>query len=201
MEPSSVPFYLCHGGVIRSYAVHPGGNRFYVSVTPGKHYSSNTGYYGDDIPGLTKAKEKAAETKAGTYTYRVKSRYYDPELDAWVGFDMDCHGNLCKIGSCDIPSRSWGSPEPPTWKLCEKNLSLATTSAGQNTDVLVGMGSGKFCLVQSKPRNGVHDCSGDGDKFELHTGELTITDRRLISSYVLSRYAEYENFSMQAFWI
>jgi hypothetical protein len=228
MDPASVvPFDLCHGGVIRSYAVDPGGNRFYVSVTPANHFSSNTGYYGDDIPGLTKAQNKAAEMKAGTYTYHVKTRewshlgtwmlpfagqgYYDSELDAWVGFDMDCDGNCCKIGSCDIPNRAWGNPDPPTWKLCEKDFSLAKTLPQHNTNVLVGLGSGKFCLVQSKPRNGVHDSWGDGDKFELHVtifrarygknGELTITDRRLVSSYLLSRYAQYENFSIQAFWI
>lgn len=226
-DPLEVPFYLSHGGIITSYAVHPGGNRFYVSVTPPEQHGSNCRYYDDDIPDLTEAEDNAAKAKAGTFTYHTKSRewthlgtwmlpfagqgYYDQELDAWVGFDMPYYGKGRKIGSCDIPSRAWGSPEPPIWKLCEKDISLVESSATENTNVLVGMGSGRFCLLQSMPRNGVHDCWGDGDKFELHVttfrarygknGELTITDSRLVSSYVLSRYATYENFSIQGFWI
>ncbi|KAF8654952.1 hypothetical protein HU200_061384 [Digitaria exilis] len=224
-DPLEVPFYLCHGAIIRSYAMHPGGNRFYVSVTPAEHRGSNARYYGDDIPDLTEAEENAAKAKAGgTFTYHTKTRewthlgtwmlpfagqgYYDPELDAWVGFDMPYHG---KIGCCDIPSRPWGSPEPPIWKLCNKDISLVKSSVLDNTNVLVRMGSGRFCLVQSMPRDGVDDYWGDGDKFELHVttfrarygkkGELTITDSRLVSSYVLSRYATYENFTIQAFWM
>ncbi|CAO2201166.1 unnamed protein product [Urochloa humidicola] len=227
-DPSLVPFYLCHGGTIRCYAVHPGSNRFYVSVTPAKHNGSTPSYDGDDIPDLTKAEEKVAGSKAGTYTYHTKTRewthlgtwmlpftgqgYYDTELDAWVGLQMGCHDNHCNIGSCDIPSRAWGSPEPPSWKLCGKDFTLVkTTLARDNTNVLVGMGGGRFCLVQSIPRNGFSDSWGDGNRFELHVttfrtrygknGELTITDRRLVSSYILSRYAEYENFSIHAFWM
>ncbi|KAL6594304.1 hypothetical protein ACP70R_048497 [Stipagrostis hirtigluma subsp. patula] len=222
-HPSPLPFRIDGSYRIRAYAVHPGGKLIFMSV------SANA----DDRPRAAAALAR----KAGTYSYNVESGawtrhgawmlpfagqgHYDGELGAWVGGEWGYRRGACRIGCCDVLSPD--ARVPPGWKLCEESVSSApvrTTSPPPSSGpeepieaALVGMGGGgRFCLVETAPREGLKhtECWGDGDKCELRVstfrarygkdGELTTTARRLACSYALSMYRA-GAFHLHAFWM
>ncbi|OEL28890.1 hypothetical protein BAE44_0010090 [Dichanthelium oligosanthes] len=138
---------------------------------------------------------------------------YDAELEAWVGHHQISKYFPGDIVRCDIPSPGAEGTTPtaqPNWKQVIASPPSTGRQANSHDAVLVSMCSGRFCLVESVTRDGLRRPWGSGDRFELRlttlrarygkNGELTTIDRRLVRSYVHSRYAGY-HFNVNAFWM
>ncbi|KAK3146098.1 hypothetical protein QOZ80_3BG0261590 [Eleusine coracana subsp. coracana] len=147
---------------VMSYALHPDDRTIFVSV--GKPNAPAATFTFDTADAaLGNSNNNGVENawkRHGPWVLPFAGRaYFDPDLDAWVGFSRDFHGHLCSCIVASTTSRE-SDGHCPAWKVSNERYFTDWSIEKHVGASLVHMeGRSRFCVVESFR---VNDGSADG---------------------------------------
>ncbi|TVU43779.1 hypothetical protein EJB05_10272, partial [Eragrostis curvula] len=174
---------------VAAYALHPDGCTIFVTAD----HESRMRTFSFNI-------KDSVWTCLGDWALPFHDQgHFDSELDAWIGLRFD--GSIC---ACPVVSPT-ATPPPmkqPDWKMTDEKL-VCAYSEGFMTATLAYMGNSRFCLVQSRARDGQDGCvlhvTVFGVKYNRN-GELQTSDHRSTRSFLVSRH-RINHFRPAVFWM